>query len=722
MAGKIDLKKLVSQMTLQEKADQLFQLANIFYVKDKAEITGPVNHFGLDDESFKRIGTVLGGLGAETAIKIQNEHLEADRNKIPMVFMRDIIHGCYTVFPIPLGMGATFDPKLMEDCSYMSAKEGSVSGSHVTFTPMVDYVRDARWGRVMETCGEDPYLNGVMGAAQVRGFQGDDISAHDRLATCVKHFAAYGGAEGGRDYNTVELSERTLRQYYFPAYKACVDAGVKMLMPSFNNLNGRPSTVNEWLMKRVLREEWGFDGIVISDYNAVGELLAHGVAENLKEAAYQAFKCGCHIEMMSPAYHKHLKELVEEGRIEESELDEVVLKFLEFKDELGLFDDPYHGADPEMEKEICLCAEHRRLALRAAEEAAVLLKNDGVLPFSKDIKKIAIVGPFADNHAIKGAWAGSGRDIDCATVKMGVAHLLPDAEITVAEGCGALWTDTDKSGFAEAVEAARNADAVIICVGEPQNYSGEGSCRTDLRLPGVQEALIAAVLEVNKNAATVIFNGRPLVLTEVDKISPAILEMWMPGTEGGNAVADLLFGEANPCGKVPMSFPKSVGQCPIYYNYTNTGRPKQKEEGVYEPFLSNYIDCGNLPLYFFGQGLSYTEFEYESMTLDKNEIDKDGEITVSVTVKNVGERAGKEVVQLYLRDMVSESVRPVQELIGFEKISLEAGESKTVTFKVNEPMLRYWNFDCQHVSEAGEFKLSVGYANHAKLSEKFRLV
>ena len=720
--SKIDLRALVAQMTLQEKADQLFQLSSIFYVKDKAEITGPINHFGLDDESIARVGTMLGGVGAEMAIKIQNDHLAADRNKIPMVFMRDIIHGCYTVFPIPLAMGCTFDPQLMEDCSYMSAKEGSVSGSHVTFTPMVDYVRDARWGRVMETCGEDAILNGIMGAAQVRGFQGDNIADHDRIATCVKHFAAYGGAEAGRDYNNVEISERTLRQYYFPAYKACIDAGTKMLMPSFNSLNGIPSVANKWLMNRVLHDEWGFDGLVISDYNAIGELLRHGIVDDLKEGARLAFEAGCDIDMMSPAYHKHLASLVEEGVIAESDLDAVVLRFLEFKEELGLFDDPYHGADPKAQEEICLCAEHRALARRAAQSAAVLLKNNGTLPFSMDVKRIALIGPFADSRAIKGSWAASGNDEDCVTVKEGIASLLPNAEIVVAGGCGNLWTDTDRSGFDEAIAAAKSADIVVLCLGEPQNYSGESCSRTDLRLPGVQEELAKAVIEANANTAVLLFNGRPLVLTALDKVAPAILEMWMPGCEGGNAAADLLFGEVNPSGKLSMSFPKSVGQCPIYYNNYITGRPKGKGEDVFEMFGSDYIDCGILPLYFFGQGLSYTDFVYESMILDKNEIDENGEVTVTVTVRNAGERDGSEVVQLYMRDPVSETVRPLQELLAFEKVFIPAGESRTVTFKVTEPQLRYWNFDCEFVSEKGEFRLMVGYANHFVLTDTFRLV
>lgn len=718
----VDLRALLAQMTLEEKADQLFQVAGSYYFANKAEITGPLNHLGLDDESMKRVGTVLGLRGAEYCIRLQQEHLAADRNKIPMVLMRDIIHGCRTIFPIPLAMGASFDPELMEECSYMAAREGSVSGAQVTFTPMVDFVRDARWGRVLETCGESALLNSVMGAAQVRGFQGDDIKAHDRMATCVKHFAAYGGAEAGRDYNNVEISERTLRQYYFPAYKACIDAGCKMVMPSFNSLNGVPAIANKWLLRDVLREEWGFEGLIISDYNALGEMRYHGVSPDWKVAARKAFEAGCDIDMMSPSYHKHLPELVREGVIDESELDAVVLRFLEFKEELGLFDDPYHGADPVKEQEICLCPEHREIAKRAALESAVLLKNDGVLPFSEKVKKIALIGPFADSNAIKGAWAASGTDADCVSVKTGIENLGLGAEIVVARGCGMLWDDSDRSGFDEAVAAAKAADIVVLCLGEPQNYSGEGSSRATLCLPGVQNELARAVIEANHNTAVLLFNGRPLELCEVEAAAPAILEMWMPGCEGGNAAAELLFGRANPSGKLTMSFPKSVGQCPIYHDYYNTGRPKRRPEGVYEPFLSNYLDCGNLPLFFFGQGLSYTDFVYESMVLDKKELDASGEITVSVTVRNAGERDGKEVVQLYMRDLVSEAVRPVQELIGFKKVFIGAGESVTVEFKVTEEQLRYYNFDCEFVSEKGDFELMVGYANHFALKDRFTLI
>ena len=716
-----DIKELLSKMTLEEKVGQLIQLNAMFIGETTADITGPKEQLGISDSMLTKVGSTLNFHSFAEVKKLQDRHMEVDRLHIPLLFMMDVIHGYKTIFPIPLALGASFDPELVKECTKMAAKEASAGGIHVTFTPMVDYVRDARWGRVMETCGEDPLLNSVMGASQVEAFQGDDIADPDNLATCVKHFAAYGGAEAGRDYNTVEISERLLRECYLPAYKACLDAGAPMIMPSFNSLSGVPSIANKWLIQKVLKEEWGFDGIVISDYNAIGELLKHGVAGNIKDAAQMAFENGCDIDMMSAGYCSSLCALVEEGKVSEEKIDEAVLKVLSLKRDLGLFEDPYHGGSVEKEESLCLCPEHRSISRRAAEECAVLLKNSGVLPFSKDTKKIAIIGPFAWSKAIKGFWACNGLDKDCISVADGVKNLLPNAEITVAPGCSAEWNNLDKSGFESAIDAARNADAVILCLGEPQNYSGEGNSRADLSLPGVQMDLAREVLSVNENSAVVLFNGRPLVLTELDKIAPAILDMFFPGNEGGPAAARLLFGDANPSGKVTMSFPKSVGQCPIYYNHPSTGRPKWKPEDEHQPYASSYIGCGNKPLYPFGHGLSYSKFEYKSLVLDTDKMSKDTEIKVSITVKNVGERAGKEVVQLYMRDLVASAVRPIQSLIAFEKISLEAGEEKTVSFKITEPMLRFYNAECKFVSEAGEFEVSTGCSDNLILTKKFCL-
>ena len=717
-----DLKKLLSQMTLDEKIGQLIQLNANFFVNSEADITGPLEKLGIDKSFLKNVGSTLNFHSVDEMIEIQKNHLEEDRNKIPMMFMMDVIHGYRTVYPIPLGMGASFDPDMVKECSEMASKEASACGVQVTFTPMVDYVRDARWGRVMETCGEDPLLNSVMGAAQVKAFQGDDLSDPDRLAACVKHFAAYGGAEAGRDYNTVEISERLLREYYLPAYKACIDAGVAMLMPSFNTLNGVPSVANKWLMNQVLKEEWGFDGIVISDYNAIGELKKHGMTDSMKTAAEMSFNCGCDIEMMSSSYYLYLKELIGEGRISEMALDEAVMRVLKLKEALGLFDDPTRGASAEKAAAVCLTPEHRDISRRAAEACAVLLKNDGILPLSEDIKKLALIGPFADNKAIRGSWACCGKDSECVSIYEGIRTLLPNAEITVVNGCTEIWNDTDRSGFPAAADAARNADAVILCLGENQKYSGEGNSRADIILPGLQNELASLCLEVNKNTVAVIFNGRPLNLCELDAACPAILDMWFPGTEGGTAVAELLFGRANPSGKVSMSFPKAVGQCPIYYNHPATGRPKTTPEDTHKPYASNYIDCGNLPLYPFGHGLSYTNFVYEAMELDTHELTRDGKITVKVTVKNAGERDGKEVVQLYFRDLFASAVRPIQQLIAFEKIALSAGETKTVVFEITEPMLRFYDAECNFISEAGDFDLFVGYADHPYIKDNFKLI
>ena len=713
-----DLKNLLNQMTVDEKIGQLSQFNASVFINSDAGITGPLIQNGLNDEDIYRIGSLLNFENAEEMCELQKRHLEGDRNKIPMVFMMDVIHGYRTIFPIPLALGSSFDTALVEECTRMSAQEASSAGVQVTFTPMVDYARDARWGRVMETCGEEPMLNALMGAAQIKAFHGEDMSKSGGLATCVKHYAAYGGAESGRDYNQVELSEHILREFYLPAYKACVD----MLMPSFNVLNGVPATANEWLMKKVLRKEWGFEGVVISDYNAIGELITQGIVANKKEAAKYAFDNGCHIEMCSNSYIKHLKELIDEGIFTDQQLDDAVLKVLELKEKLGLFEYPFRGASPELEAKTCLTPENRALVRKAAGECAVLLKNNGVLPLSKENKKIAIIGPFADEHKIIGFWGCRGVDEESISVKQGIENKIPNAEIILAKGCSNQWNELDKSGIAEAVDAAKNADAVILCLGEPQDYSGEGNCRTNLDLPGVQNELAEEIIKTNPNTAVVLFTGRPLAITKLNGIAPAILNMWFPGTEGGNAVADLLFGDTNPSGKVTMSFPKNVGQCPIYYNHTNTGRPKSKSDDErHIIYHSNYIDCGNLPLYSFGYGLSYSNFIYEDMTLSCNEMTGDGMIEVDVTVFNDSNVSGKETVQLYMRDLVASNVRPVQQLIAFKKVSLEPGERKTIEFTVTEPMLRFWNNKNEFISEEGDFTLSVGYADNLIKTEIFRL-
>ena len=723
MPNKVNLQKLLDQMTLDEKIGQLVQTNAILFLKSDTELTGPANELGIDLSYRKNIGSLLNFKNADDAIKIQKKHIEDNRNGIPMLFAMDVIHGCRTIYPIPLALGASFNPELVEECAKMAAKEASADGIHLTFAPMVDLCRDARWGRVMESCGEDAYYNGVMAAAQIRGYRGDDLSSKDSIATCTKHFAAYGAGEGGRDYNSAEISEHALREYYLPAYKACVDAGVDMVMPSFNNVCGIPATANKRLLCDILRDEWDFDGVVNSDYSALKELIMHGLTDNYKDSARLAFSAQCDIDMISPCYVGYLKELVEEGVFTEEEIDRSVMRVLKLKDKLGLFEDPYHGADSARVEALELCEEHREIARRAAEECAILLKNDGALPFSKDVKKIAIIGPYADNHEILSWWRCRGNKNSTVTVKEGIQALLPDAEIIVSNACTLDYKDLDESGIADAVEVAKNADVAIICVGEYYRYSGEANCRTDIMLTAPQKKLVREVSSVQKNSAVLLFGGRPLALTEEHECAHAMLEMFLPGHEGGNAAARLLFGDANPSGKVSMSFPRTVGQCPIYYNRTQTSRPPQTPDMPTPTlFTSGYIDCGITPLYTFGYGLSYTSFEYVSMSLDKDKMTRNEKITVSVTLTNTGERGGKEVVQLYLHDLVSSTVKPIQEFKAFKKLYLEPNETKTVTFEINEPMLRLWNDKNEFVSEAGDFTVSVGYADHFVFTQKFSLI
>ena len=705
-----DLKKLISGMTIKEKLGQLTQLNARVFIDTKADITGPLEELKLKKEDLSTIGSVLNYWHPSEMISIQRQHLLDDRNKIPMLFMMDVIHGYRTIFPLPLALGASFNPDVVTECTKMAARESVAGGIHVTFTPMVDYVRDARWGRVMESCGEDALLNSTMGAAQVKAFQGDDLKNTENIAACVKHFAAYSGADTGLDYCPVDISEHTLREHYLPAYKACIDAGVSMLMTSYTAVNGIPTNANEWLMKKILKDEWGFDGVVISDYSAVEDIVKHGITPSEKEAAEIAFNNGINIEMVSTFYMNWIEELIKEGKISEEKLDKATLRVLELKEKLGLFDDPYRGVSTTDDCEIWLSPEHRDIVRRAAEECAILLKNDGVLPFSRDVKKVALIGPFADEHKIIGFWSCCGKSEESVTVKEGLENLLPGVEIICEKGCGDEFDDTDKSGFDAAVRAAKNADAVILCLGEPQDYSGEGNSRVDLSLHKIQIELARAVAEVNKNVAALTFSGRPIVLTELEKTVPAILHMWFPGTEGGNAAANLLFGVANPSGKVSMSFPRATGQCPIYYNRTKVIR--QGPTGPHNHYTASFIECDMTPLYSFGHGLSYSNFVYESLELSADKMTPDDKITVKVTIHNDGGVAGKETVMLYMRDLFASNARPMQQLIAFKKLHFEAGERKVVEFTIDEPMLRFWGNDHKKISEAGEFHISTGYADH----------
>jgi beta-glucosidase len=733
-----ELLQLLSKMTLDEKIDQLLQLTGEFYESDDV-VTGPTSYLGLTQETVDQSGSSLNVIGAKKLIHIQKQYLEKSTHKIPLLFMADIINGYKTIFPIPLAQGCTFNPELVQKSAAVAAKESSASGLHVTFSPMVDLVRDPRWGRVMESTGEDTYLNGVLGRAMVRGYQGESLLENGTIASCVKHFAAYGAPTGGRDYNTVDLSERTLREDYLPAYKEAIDEGCELVMTAFNTVDGIPATANKSLMNDILRDEWNFDGVLISDYAAIAELITHGVAADAKEAARLAIEAGVDIDMMTSIYVNNLKKLVEEGVIPEKLIDDSTLRVLHLKNKLGLFENPYRDASEELEKEILLCNEHRRLSREMAGESIVLLKNNGVLPLQKQNQKIAFIGPYVDNTSLSGLWSIHSDKDAVVTVKQGVLDKIGEAEVSFAKGCEILNPGVLIGGFGgdpiigpndtvaaqadlkEALQLAESADVVVLALGEHVVQSGEGGSRAEITLPELQLDLLRKIHAVNTNIVVVLFNGRPLDLREVHEKAGAIVEAWFPGTEGGHAVADILFHDVNPSGKLSMSFPYSVGQIPVHYNMFKTGRPFQKgNEG--NRFASRYTDIPNEAFYPFGFGLSYTSFDYFGLTLDKTTMSAEEVITASINVKNTGAFTGKETVQLYIQDLVGSVVRPLKELKGFKKISLEPGESQTVTFEITEEMLKFYTASKKWESETGKFKVYIGRDSCTEDNEEFTLV
>lgn len=714
--------KYVQNMTLEEKIAQLLQLAAPFYDEpgDHSEITGPMEELGIQSETVRNAGSVLGVAGAAKMMAVQKAHLENNRLGIPLLFMADIVHGFKTIFPIPLAIGSSWNPELAERSAEIAAREAAVSGLHVTFAPMVDLIRDPRWGRVMESTGEDPYLNGVFAKAFVQGFQGDDLAGDvTRVAACVKHFAAYGAAEGGRDYNTVDLSERQLREYYLPAYKQAIDAGAEMVMTSFNIVDGVPATGNRKLLRGLLRGEWGFDGVIISDWASIKEMVAHGAAEDDKEAALKAIRAGVDIDMMTTSYLKHLPELINEGLVDEALIDEAVLRILQLKEKLGLFDNPMRGADPVREQEIVYSAEHRQVARKLAEKSSVLLKNEGVLPLRPE-QRVALIGPFADSGDILGWWSWTGSKETAVKLSDAIRSVTGNPEhVAVAEGSG-IDSITEEQK-AEALKAAAGADVIVLAVGESSDMSGEGGSRTHIQLPEAQLELIRLMKGLGKPVAAVLFNGRPLDLHGVYDQADAVLEAWFPGSEGGSALADLLYGKVNPSGRLTMSFPYSVGQVPVYYNSFSTGRPKPAVEDE-NRYVSKYIDSPNEPLLPFGFGLSYTTFAYDGLTLSSDTMTNNQPLEVKVTVTNTGSRAGTETVQLYVRDISGEVVRPVKELKDFRQLELAPHESAEVAFRLEEQQLRYHHSDLTVASDSGQFNVYVGGSSRDVLSAGFRLL
>ncbi|WP_281974750.1 glycoside hydrolase family 3 N-terminal domain-containing protein [Halobacillus litoralis] len=713
------LTELLEQMTLTEKVGQLIQLATPFFkgASDRGEITGPMENMNISEDDIKQTGSVLGASGAHETINIQKVHMEENRLGIPLLFMSDIIHGFRTIFPVPLAIGCSWDLELAEKSAAIAAKEAAVSGVHVTFAPMVDLSREPRWGRVMEATGEDTFLNSEFARSFVRGFQGDLVNDNHKVASCVKHFAAYGAPEGGRDYNTVDMSEWMLRENYLPAYKAALDEGAEMVMTAFNILNGMPSTGNEPLMRGILREEWGFDGVLISDWGAVKELIPHGVAEDQKQAAEKAMKAGVDIEMMTSCYVNHVKELIAEEKLEETIVDEAVLRILQLKNKLGLFEHPYRGASEEEENIHILSPEHRKASRELAAKSMVLLKNEDTLPLNQ-AGKVALVGPFAESTDILGPWSWGGSAEDTITVAAGFANYLDNDQLLVSQGCDIQNGSNEQ--FEDAINKAEQAEVIVVAIGEHSDMSGEAGCRADIRVPEVQLELLKKMKALGKPVVAVLFNGRPLDLREVIEHADAVVEAWYPGTEGGTALADLLYGEVNPSAKLTMSMPYSVGQVPIYYNRYNTGRPKDAPDAQ-ERYVSQYLDIPNEPLYPFGYGLSYSRFEYGNMTLSAEQMTKEESLTVTINVTNTSDVAGEETVQMYVRDLVGDVVRPLKELKGFKKVYLQPGESVEVEFQLGEDQLRYYHADLEHKSDAGEFEVFVGTDSRDVQSKKFRL-
>ncbi|WLD92807.1 glycoside hydrolase family 3 N-terminal domain-containing protein [Alkalihalobacillus sp. AL-G] len=715
------LTSLIDQMTLDEKIAQLMQLATPFYkgASNEGQITGPMASMGISEEVIRSSGSVLGASGAKEIINIQKTHLSENRLGIPLLFMSDIIHGYKTIFPVPLAIGCSWDLESAEKSAEIAAKEAAVSGVHVTFAPMVDLVRDPRWGRVMESTGEDPFLNSQFAEAFVHGFQGEKLETdHDRVAACVKHFAAYGAPEGGRDYNTVDMSERQLREYYLPAYKAALDVGCEMVMTAFNTVDGIPASGNKKLMRDLLRDEWNFDGVLISDWGAVKELIPHGVAEDTQEAAKKAITAGVDIEMMTPCYVHHLVDLVKEGQVNEALIDEAVLRILQLKQKLGLFENPYRGANEEREREIVLSDSHRQTARDLASKSCVLLRNESVLPLNAD-QKVALIGPFADNGDILGAWSWLGSKDDAIKLSDAFSTRIDSGQLSIAKGCD-IETGSNEQ-IDEALRTAENADVIVLALGEHSDMSGEAGCLADIRLPEAQLNLITALKKLGKPMISVLFNGRPLDLHGVIEHTDAVLEAWYPGTEGGAAIVDLLYGDTNPSGRLTMSFPYSVGQVPVYYNNYNTGRPKDAPDAQ-ERYVSQYLDIPNEPLFPFGFGLSYTTFSYSDITLSADTIKPGQPLSISVSVTNTGNVAGEEVVQLYIRDVAGEVVRPLKELKGFKKIMVAPGETKQVTFELTEEQLRYHHSDLSFESDPGAFVAYVGSNSKDGTARQFELI
>jgi beta-glucosidase len=721
---------LISKMTIDEKVGQLTQIVPSLYGAFEEIITklveGEISYeeFQAMEKNYHKdeiregiLGSMGGVTGAEISNELQKIAIEESRLGIPILFGLDVIHGYKTIFPIPLAEACSWDMELIEKTAEIAAKEASAAGIHWTYAPMVDVSRDPRWGRVAEGSGEDTFLASVIAAARVRGFQGEDLSGPERILACAKHFAAYGGAVGGRDYNTVDMSLQTLHEVYLPPFKAAVNAGVGTIMSAFNDLNGIPCTVNNYLLTDVLREQFGFKGFVVSDANSIAEVVVHGESIDRKEASKKAIMAGLEMDMSHGTYQQDLPEQIKNGEIPEAVLDEAVRRVLCVKFRLGLFENPYRTSR-ELEEKTLLASEHVKVAREMAQRSIVLLKNsDNILPLKKNLKKIAVIGPLADNQKeMLGTWAVTGDPNEVVTVLSGIQSAVDkETEIVYAKGCEV--TGDKGLDFNGAIQLANESDVIIAVVGENADMSGEASSRMDLNLPGRQEELLKALHQTGRPLVVVLINGRPLSIPWAAENVSAIVEAWQLGIQSGNAIADVLFGEYNPSGKLVATFPYSVGQVPIYYNHPRTGRPAGKIK-----FTSKYIDGPSKPLYPFGFGLSYTTFKYENLTLPSSEFTKDSKVIINVDVLNTGERSGEEIVQLYISDLTASRVRPVKELKGYSKVSLQPGERKTVSLELETKHLGFYNNEMEYVIEPGLFKVYIGPNSKEGLEAEFTVL
>lgn len=722
-------------MHLNEKIGQLVQYSGGW------DATGPSSSNGdqykLNKLKKGEVGSMLNITSVASIRETQKIVMEHSRLKIPLIFGFDVIHGYKTIFPIPLGESASWDLGIIKQSAQIAAKESAASGINWTFAPMIDVSRDARWGRIMEGAGEDTYLNSVIGVARIQGFQGDDLSQAHTIAACAKHFAGYGFGEAGRDYNTVNIGDNELHNTILPPFKAAAEAGVATFMNSFNDIDGIPATGSSMLQRDILKGAWNWKGFVVSDWGSIGEMIAHGYAEDKKHAAEIALNAGSDMDMESYAYEAHLETLLHEKKITMEAIDDAVKRVLRLKFELGLFDDPYKYCDEKRETTEVYTQQHLAIAREVAKKSIVLLKNDkSLLPLSKNIKSIAVIGPLAnDKDTPLGNWRGKAvynsavsllegvKNAVSSTTKINFAKGIDLTIPNVAPGSNQFlfplkFNTTNTSGMAEAVEAARKSEVVLLAIGENAYQTGEGRSQTHIGFAGLQNDLLEAIYKVNKNIVIVLMNGRPMDISRASEIAPAILECWHLGSESGNAISDVVFGDYNPSGKLPVSFPHNVGQEPLYYNQKNTGRPSAGNHVTF----SGYRDAPKTASYPFGFGLSYTTFSYDNLQLDKTEISTGGELKVTVNVTNTGNRDGEEVVQLYIRDLVGSLVRPIKELKGFQKMMLKAGETKKVTFVINAKTLEFYTANKKWEVEPGKFNVWVGGDSLAPLKATFNVI